>query len=140
MKRVRMPSPAMLVAVIAVVLALGGTSFAATKLLGLGAFKEGVKDKTVGVGKLRYVTSTVTDDNTPPTPPVVATATCPSGYEAIGGGIKASAPDVDTVVDSYPTASGWTGHVSGGGATESTFTITAVCARSRAITGTPPTG
>ena len=49
MERIRkLPSPAMIIAVIAVILALGGTAVGAKKL-GLGKFRNSVKDKTVMV-------------------------------------------------------------------------------------------
>jgi hypothetical protein len=145
MKRIRkLPNPAMIVAVVALVFALAGTAVGAKKLLGLGAFRDGVKDKTVGVGKLRYVTTMTQADNTAtPANPKVVVATCPANFEAIGGGIKApDGPTIDQVLDSYMTASGWTGHVTTDAlpATPSTFTTVVACARSRAITGTPPTG
>ena len=144
MKRIRkLPSPAMIVAVIALVFALAGTAVGAKKLLGLGAFKDGVKDKTVGVGKLKYVTSETKVDNTMPDKVVVAT--CPSNYEPVGGGIKApdpTGPTTESILDSYPTSSGWTGHVNTDAlpANQVTFTTIVACVRSRAITGTPPTG
>jgi hypothetical protein len=72
----------------------------------------------------------------------VLVATCPGNFEAIGGGIKLTDPQVDVIHDSYATGSGWTGRVSTAAlpAAPSTFTTTAICARSRAIQGAPPTG
>ena len=137
-----MPSPAMLIAVIAIVLALGGTSFAAKKLLGLGAFKDGVKDKTVGVGKLRYVQNTLSVTNSPPEGTKL-TAQCPSGYNAIGGGTKANPPDTSTFEQhqQYPSVvgsnNGWTSIFKVLAPAEN-VTVTAICARSRAVTGAPP--
>ena len=145
MNRIRkLPSPALIVAVVALVFALAGTAVGAKKLLGLGSFKDGVKDKIVGVGKLQYVTNTVED-------PIAAglttaVATCPGNYEAVGGGIKIDSTDqavieLATIHDSYMTTSGWTGRVE----TDPTalapikFITVVACARSRAITGTPPT-
>ena len=142
-KRIGKPSPATIIAVVALVFALTGTAVGAKKLLGLGAFRDGVKDKTVGVGKLRYVTSTATADNTStPASPKVLVATCPGNFEAIGGGIKLTSAANDVIHDSYATASGWTGRVSTAAlpAAPSTFTITAICARSRNIQGAPPVG
>ena len=145
MKRIRkLPTPAMIVAVIALVFALAGTAVGAKKLLGLSAFKDGVKNKTVGVGKLQYVTTTTQVDNTAtPANPKVVVATCPGNYEPVGGGIKGpDAATIDQVLDSYMTSSGWTGHVTTDAlpASPSTFTTVVACVRSRAITGTPPTG
>ena len=148
MNRIRkLPSPALIVAVVALVFAMAGTGVAAKKLLGLGSFKDGVKDKTVGVGKLQYVsTETKVDLTNQPANPKVLVATCPGNYEAVGGGIKLTSADPatnnDIIHDSYMTASGWTGHVSSDAlaATPSTFTTVVACVRSRAITGTPPAG
>ena len=134
MKRFRRSSPTLILSVIAVVLALTGTA-AAAKLLGLSALTEGAKDKTVGVGKLTYVTAT-TNATTPDQ--AVTPALCPSGLNVIGGSIKLSDPGVATsiVEDSYATSSGWAGHVRFTSGTQ-TATTTAICAKSRKVTGTP---
>jgi len=137
----RRPSPAMVVAAIALVAALGGTAVAAGTI-SVGDFTKKTKKKTVGVGKLTYVTTTTVDDddNFTPTSFKTATATCPSGTQVIGGGIKGEHPDQDFVFDSYPTATGWSGRVfaNNGGGTTSTFTTTAICAVSPSVTGAPP--
>jgi hypothetical protein len=135
-RNLRLPSAAMIIAVIALVMALGGTGFAAKKLLKLGALSDGAKNKTVGVGKLTYVTTTT---NATQPNQAVAPALCPSGFDVIGGGIKVSNPAHNTsqVVDSYPTTTGWAGRVFFTAATQ-TATTTAICAKSRAITGAPP--
>jgi hypothetical protein len=138
MKKVlrRRPSGAMVVAIVALVLALGGTAVAA-KQLGLGSLSNGAKNKTVGVGKITYVTNTVGATG----PEQSVTVNCPSGLHAIGGGIKLSEPNVtgnsSWVEDSYPTIAGWAGHVffDNGG---QSATAVAVCATSRAVTGSPP--
>ncbi len=133
------PSPAMIVAVVALVFALAGTAVAAKKL-GLSALKDGAKNKTVGVGKLTYVTTTTTATNPDPTDGTPAVADCPSGLKVIGGGIKGEDPDSDFIFDSYPTTTGWKGHVYAGGGVgvSRTFTTTAICANSRVVTGAPP--
>lgn len=124
----------MLVAVIAVVLALTGSAFAAKKLLNLSVLTDGAKNKTVGVGKLTYV-NTTTNATTPDQK--VNPANCPSGYVVIGGGIKVSTPSNTVFVeDSYPTTAGWAGTVRFTAATQ-TATTTAICAKSRAVTGAP---
>jgi hypothetical protein len=128
----------MLVAVVAVVLALTGSAFAAKKL-SLGALSDGAKNKTVGVGKLTYVSTTT---NATQEDQRVNPALCPAGFTVIGGGIKLSHPNVtgdsSWVVDSYPTTIGWDGHVFFSDETQSAI-ATAICAKSRAITGAPPT-
>jgi hypothetical protein len=135
----RRPSAAIIVAVIALVVALGGTAVAAKKL-GLSVFKTGAKNKIVGVGKLTYVTTNTVVTNPDPTGGTTAVADCPAGLKVIGGGIKGQDPESDFIFDSYPTGTGWRGRVfAGGGAgTTRTFTTTAICAASRAVTGAPP--
>jgi hypothetical protein len=133
--RIRRPSAAIVISVIALVFALAGGAVAAKKL-SLGALSDGAKNKTVGVGKLTYVTTTVTDPNGGDG--VDAVANCPAGLKVIGGGIKATDGDVDFIADSYPTTTGWKGHVFTGGPVPHTFTTTAICANSRAVTGAPP--
>jgi hypothetical protein len=128
------PSPAMLIAVIALVFALAGTAVAA-KTLGLSALSNGAKNKTVGVGKLTYVTTTIPIPANTTTP---VQANCPAGLRVIGGGVKwATLPAPDTVItDSHPTTTGWGGHVYSG--INNTATTTAICAASRVVTGAPP--
>jgi hypothetical protein len=132
--RLRLPSPAITIAVIALVVALTGTAVAAKKL-GLGALSNGAKNKTVGVGKLTYVTNTVTltqaSDND-------LTATCPSGLRVVGGGIKVNDTALDFVDDSYPTTSGWAATVDAAVGSGRTAVITAICATSRVVFGSPP--
>jgi hypothetical protein len=127
----------MIVAIVAVVMAMAGTSVAA---FNLSKLTDGAKDKTVGVGKLTYVTSTISIPKTPPggdgTNVAVA---CPTNLHAIGGGIKLQSDKDMAVNDSHPTTSGWAGTVFSGAVTNQTATITAACAKSRVVTGAPPT-
>jgi hypothetical protein len=133
--RIPRPSAAIIIAVIALVFALGGGAIAAKKL-SLGALSGNAKNKTVGVGKLTYVNTTT---NAVQPNQRVNPAACPAGFNVIGGGIRVSNPsDVTSfVVDSYPTSIGWDGHVFFTNANQ-TATTTAICAKSRAITGAPP--
>jgi hypothetical protein len=133
MKRFRRPSPALILSVIAVVLALTGTAVAAGSIK-LGAFTDGTKNKTVGVGKLTYATATT---NATAPDQAVTPAQCPSGLNVIGGGIKLSNPSGTSFIeDSHPTSSGWAGAVRFTAPTQSAIT-TAICAKSRVVTGTP---
>jgi hypothetical protein len=146
MKRFRnMPTAAMIVAVIALVLALGGTGFAAKKLLKLGAFSDGAKNKTVGVGKLTYVNAQQTYNVNQPggSEPYVLTATCPTGTHVLGGGTKLVSPNYQAssffLVEDYPTTTGFTSRFFAGSATQAdTVQVTAACGISRAVTGAPP--
>ena len=134
MKRFRkLPSPAMIVAIIALVLALAGTSVAA----GLGILNTKAKNKTVGVGPLTYVTTTAI---IPPTGSggLNVSALCPAGLRVIGGGVRLSNVNVQFVQHSYPTISGWAGNVFNGGNVSHSAITTAICANSRVVSGAPP--
>ncbi len=129
--RLRRPSPALIISIVALFAATAGTSYA----LGLSALSQAAKDKTVGVGKLTYVTSTTsTKANTT----TAVTATCPPGLSIVGGGIKWTTPVAkDTVItDSYPITGAWAGHVYSG--IDNSAITTAACAKSRVVTGAPP--
>jgi hypothetical protein len=145
MKRFRnMPTAAMIIAVIALVLALGGTGFAAKKLLKLGALSDGAKNKTVGVGKLTYVSAQQTYNTSPnPTDGHVLTATCPTGTHVLGGGTKLVSPGWNAssffLIQDYPTTTGFTSRFFAGSNTQADVVqVTAACGISRAVTGAPP--
>jgi len=121
----------MMVAIVAVVLAMTGTSVAA----GLGILNKKAKNKTVGVGKLTYVTTTTAVPAAGPNQTPVSAA-CPGGLEVIGGGIKMTPPYTIGVESSHPTPDGWAGRVYSQIAT--TATTTAICATSRVVNGEPP--
>jgi hypothetical protein len=134
MKRLKkLPSPALIISIIALVLALAGTSVAA----GLGILNAKAKNKTVGVGPLTYVTATAIIPPTGGAGTNVA-AGCPPGIRVIGGGIRVSNTNVTFVQHSYPTVAGWAGNVFNGGALSHSATTTAICANSRVVTGAPP--
>jgi hypothetical protein len=138
---VRRPSPAVIIAIIALVFAFTGGAVAAKKL-SLGKLSNGAKNKTVGVGKLTYVQSTANIAQAPPGDlginPTALSAACPPGLRVIGGGIKVSNPNQAVVTQSYPTASGWAGTAQNFGDVAHTATTTAICAPSRVVTGAPP--
>ena len=79
---------------VVLMMAMTGGAIAA-KQIKLGALTDGAKNKTVGVGKLTYVTTTVTDDadGFGATAFKLASAQCPSGLKVIGGGIKSQKPE-----------------------------------------------
>jgi hypothetical protein len=136
-RKPRMPSAAMLVAVIAVVLAVAGTAVAAKKL-GLSALSKGAKKKTVGVGKLTYVSAsaTIPDDDVVPHP---VSANCPKGLRPIGGGVKLVPSDDGLwAADNYLTAAGYTATMFNNSPDPGTATVTVACANSPAVTGSPP--
>jgi hypothetical protein len=138
----RRPSAAMIVAVIALVAALGGTAIAAKKL-GLGSLSAKAKKKTVGVGKLTYVTAQQAYTGGNPPEGYVLTATCPDGTHVLGGGAKVAsgyAPNFTfSQIEDYLSANGFTARFYAGdtGVTD-TVAVTASCGISQAVTGSPP--
>jgi hypothetical protein len=133
--RKRLPSPAMLVAIIACVLATAGTSYAA---LNLNDFSKGAKVNTFGVGPLVYSQS---QTFIPAGQVRTVSATCPTGTRVIGGGIKVSTGGqvIEGLIDSGPTnnPSGWRGEVSNIGASEShTAIASAICGKTLKAKGT----
>jgi hypothetical protein len=138
----RRPSAAMIVAVLALVVALGGTAVAAKKL-GLGSLSPNAKKKTVGVGKLTYVTSQQAYTGNPPPEGYVLTATCPSGTHVLGGGAKVASgysPNFTySLIEDHLSTTGFTARFYAGdtGLTD-TVAVTASCGVSQAVTGSPP--
>jgi hypothetical protein len=146
MKKVvnRRPSAAMIVAIIAVVIAVSGSAVAAN-LIGLGDLSAKAKKKTVGVGKLTYVTAQQTYTSGSPNSGYVQTATCPSGTRPLGGGLKLVSPTdnpANTIyhVSSFPSSSGYTARflLNASGANPTTVAVIAVCGVSQSVTGSPP--
>jgi hypothetical protein len=135
----RRPSAGTIVAIIALVLALAGTAIAGGGLVTKTKFKKFKQSTNTQLaqtvkGPVTYVTTTKAINTTIQNP---VAANCPSGFTVVGGGIKLADPATQSVSDTYPTASGWAGRV--GGATTGAATTTAICAKSTAITGAPPT-
>lgn len=138
------PSPAMIVAVIALVFAIAGGAYAANKI-GLGELSKKAKKKTVGVGKLTYVTTTNTyNTNTPGGfDGYVVTATCPPGTKALGGGTKLVSPEYTAsgffLVEDYISTTGFTSRYYAGSAGQAdTVQVTAACGVSQSVSGSPP--
>jgi hypothetical protein len=124
---------------IVLVSVFGGTAIAAKKL-GLGALSKGAKNRTVGVGKLTYASTTTAIPPGIPDEVLVPVATsCPRGLKPIGGGIKlgADVPNL-TVADSYLTATGWAGTVENESASTQSATAIVACAVARRVNGSPP--
>jgi hypothetical protein len=150
---VRRPSAAMIIAIVALIAAIGGTAIAGgppfvpkTKFK---KFKQST-NTTLGTtvkGPITYVNQTQSvNNNTAPagTNGDTITAPCPAGQHAVGGGAKSSTPTNQSglfVQQSYPSATGWTATVFAGfGAapgTAESITVTAVC-EGGTSSGTPP--
>jgi hypothetical protein len=135
------PSPSMIVAVVAVVLALGGTAVAAGQL-SLHALTTGAKKKTVGVGKLTYVTAQQTYNVNTGSEPYTLTATCPTGTHPLGGGTKLLSPSFGNsnffLTQDYPSTTGFTSQFfAGSNGQADVVQVLAVCGVSQAVTGSP---
>jgi hypothetical protein len=137
-RKLRMPSPAMLIAVIALVVALGGTAYAAKKL-GLSALSNGAKNKTVGVGKLTYVNvSASVPESIGDEDSHQVSANCPAGLKPLGGGVKLTPHHFNFWwSDGYLTATGFAANVFNYAGSTRTAVVTVACGVSRSVTGTP---
>jgi len=118
--RKRLPSPAMIIAMVALIAAVGGTAVAASTLTNKAFKKQAVR------GPVTYVTTTTA---IPAAVSTAVSATCPGGTKVIGGGIKVTKPYSTGVESSSPTTSGWAGDVYS--ATATSATATAICAKAK---------
>jgi hypothetical protein len=138
----RRPSATMIVAALALIVALGGSAVAAKKL-GLNSLSPSAKKKTVGVGKLTYVTAQQTYTGGPPPEGYVLTATCPGRTHVLGGGAKAAsgyAPNFTfSLIEGHLSTNGFTARFyAGDTGVSDTVAVTASCGVSQAVTGAPP--
>lgn len=135
MKRSRkwIPSPAMVIAVLALIVALGGTAVAAKVLTAKKFRNQAVR------GPVQYVGTTTI---VPPTAGLPngfnVSAACPAGTAVFGGGIKLGNDQFQFVNDSHPTVSGWAGTVYNTGNINHSANTTAICATVKSKTGTAP--
>lgn len=141
----RRPTPAMIIAVIALVAALAGTAVAGGSFLPKSKFSN-FKKNTAVKGPVTYVNQTQSVNTTTSTSGAGQniTATCPGGYVPIGGGAKTNESSTTSTlftVNSYPSATGWTALVFAGTGpptpTSESVTVTAICAKTT-TSGTPP--
>jgi hypothetical protein len=153
MKKVlrRRPSGGIVIAVIALIVALGGTAVAGGAFVTKTKFRKFKQNTNTSLGQtvkgpITYVSQTqaVNTNTGVPTNGVNITAPCPAGQHAVGGGVKSALPSQQTalfVQFSYPSATGWTANVfAGTGAPPGTpeqITVTAVC-EGGTSSGTPP--
>ncbi len=137
--RLRRPGAPMIIAVIALVAAIGGTAIA-----GGPPFLPKKKFQNFKPNVLKtpitYVTATqsVSSANVNATQIV---ATCAGGTHPTGGGVKVESPNFDTVVDQYPTAQSYVAHVfagSSGPTVSHNITVIAACVTANTTAGTPP--
>ena len=111
-----LPRPALVVAILAVALSTAGTALAVGQF-GVGALRDGARQKVVGVGKLvRVTTTTDVPVTTVQQQTTSVKATCPTApignLQPISGGVKLEVKDPDfAVLESHAIADGWTATV-----------------------------
>jgi hypothetical protein len=122
----------MVVSVIALIAALGGTAVAGGVLTTKKFKKQALR------GPLTYASTTA---NVPVDTMGIGqkiAATCPSGQHVVGGGIAFVNNQGAFANDSHPTATGWLATVFNFTGPATTGTVTAICVTVRNVSGTPP--
>jgi len=135
--RMRVPNPAMIVAIVALIAAFGGSAYAGSKI-GFGELSKKAKKQTAGAGPLVYVSTTNVVPQTVSTPQAVA-AYCPGGMKPIGGGIRLASKNVTEVTSDHPVTDGWAGTVLNFSSVNRSVIVTVICANSRDVNGILPT-
>jgi hypothetical protein len=147
----RRSSPAIIIAIVALIAALAGTAVAGGGFLPKTKFQNYKKNNNAAVstkvaGPITYVNATqsVNTNTGVATNGVNITAPCPAGQHAVGGGVKPNVSSQTTglfITATYPRATGWTANVfAGTGAppgTPENITVTAVC-EGGTTSGSPP--
>lgn len=130
----RRPSPAMLVAIVALVAAMAGTAVAG------GGFMAKKKSKSTALQRLTYVNEEqpvgMSNTNTD-TDPKTVSASCPTGYHPVGGGVKLTTPAGGSNrglwwSDGYLTASGFRSEVFNESGSNATALVTVACVTGKA--------
>jgi hypothetical protein len=146
MKRLSKLTPGAILGVIALVVALAGTAFAAGNLK-LGMFEDSSRDRLAGTGVIQYAAAShVIPANASATPETVLRyeVKCELSKKATAGGFKWTATPPDAghfeLVDAYPTAQGFVVRIraTGASADNKALDVYANCVKSRAQRGTPP--
>jgi hypothetical protein len=155
MKRIRMPRPGVVLGVIAVILAAGGTAIAASNLK-LADFESSSRDRLAGTGVIQYAASNQTTPATTPSFGTVHTFTvrCELAKKATAGGFKWTGgtppnPGDYQLLDAYPNGSGFVVRlqlrpddpmtpVNEGSGLGQPLAVYANCVKSRKQNGAPP--
>jgi hypothetical protein len=148
MKRLRMPSPGVLLGVIAVVLALAGTAVAAGNLR-LADFQPDSRDRLAGTGVIQFAAQAYnTGDVAAPGPELKTfSVKCELSKKATAGGFKwtGNTPPKEgdfQVLDQYPNGGGYVVRIyinDASTAENQPLSVYANCVKSRKQNGTPPT-
>ncbi len=146
MKRFRMPSPGLLLGIVAVVLALAGTAVAAGNLK-LADFEGSSRDRLAGTGVIQYAAQPY-DTGTSTSFDEVKTFSvkCELAKKATSGGFKwtdATPPKQGDfqILDQYPNGGGYVVRMyikPGGTAEHQHLAVYSNCVKSRQQNGVPP--
>jgi hypothetical protein len=127
----------MLLALLALVIALGGTSYAVSKLPKNSVGTQQLRDGAVTTPKLAkgaaariagFKIAKVTLTATPKSGMVV-TVPAPAGLTVIGGGVETPHTGNSWLDDSHPVPNGWEATVIDGSDVPETVTVYAICAK-----------
>ena len=145
MKRFHMPSPGVILGVIAVVIALTGTAIAAGSLT-LGSFTPDSRDRLAGTGVIQFASQSYnTGDVTAPRQLKTFTVQCELAKKATAGGFKWTGnpppPAAYKYLDSYPNGGGFVVRLyieDNSQAENQPLSVYANCVKSRKQNGVPP--
>jgi hypothetical protein len=152
--KIRVPRAGVVLGVIALVAALGGTAIAA-KTLRINQFDDSSRNRLAGTGVIQYAATAQTTGNAdvPATPPATSPApkvqtfsvTCELSKKATSGGYKwtGGTPPLPTdykLLDAYPNGGGFVVrmYILGPTAANQPITIYSNCVKSRTQRGSPP--
>jgi hypothetical protein len=147
MKRFRMPSPGLLLGIVAIVLALAGTAVAAGNLK-LADFEGSSRDRLAGTGVIQYAAQPYDTGASNSFGEVhTYTVRCELAKKATSGGFKwtdATPPKQGDfqVLDQYPNGGGYVVRMyikPGGTAEHQHLAVYSNCVKSRQQNGVPPT-
>ena len=147
MKRFSRLTPGTVLGVLALVVALTGTAFAASNLK-LGMFDDSSRDRLAGTGVIQYAAANhVIPANASTTPETVLRyeVKCELDKKATSGGFKWTATPPDAghfeLVDAYPTSQGFVVRLraTGASADNKALSLYSNCVKSREQRGVPPT-
>lgn len=147
MKRFSRLTPGTVLGVLALVVALTGTAFAASNLK-LGMFDDSSRDRLAGTGVIQYAAANhVIPANASTTPETVIRyeVKCELDKKATSGGFKWTATPPGAghfeLVDAYPTSQGFVVRLraTGASADNKALSVYSNCVKSREQRGVPPT-
>lgn len=134
----------MILGVIAVVIALGGTAFAAGSLK-LSSFQPDARNTLAGTGVIQYAAQAYTTGKMDPNVPKTFLVKCELSKKATSGGFKwtgATPPKEGAYqfLDAYPNGGGYVVrlYILKAGAEDQPLSVYSNCVKSRAQRGTPP--